>query len=629
MDKFKAYLHWGKFLTPIPKCLGVLATLLMAAGQTDDFSLNYENREPIGGYQFMKYSHSFRQTLLQISQSSYEAFLSAHSNMNKIRLSTKTIPDYLKMAVDILVSGNPKLIQQQLHPLLEVVKTSIEDNLAWSSEMVDRFDKLSNLTDEVRLETIASSKDRTDRRTELLDQQETKKLTAGSHKQLINNLDQRNKKDFSGYFRAVDDLVDGHKSTPTAIESSFMDFFQSFVNKGGSQQEKISDSTKPVSELPVDNCIYENRVDVFFLSARSQTILKEYSSLKSIDSASLGKYNATKHEDEFAKHLTETSRKCKPFTSVLQLGNDTIQMMHQLANSKMPSDANEKSTDSEQVHSSRQIKFFQVRKSMEKFNLEAGKLRDIAQIPTKINTSKPIKKLSAKSKASEQARDNALYKIAIHTEELKVLRESIDRNLNLTIRSTEESISILNEMHNMKAEQISMDQAITILRICINEMTDLKETWSQLVIFFDGISNLIKLESGKSLEDFNKQIETTVNSTSFQQRAKLKKFFINRIRDKLLKANQASTMLHDMASIYYSISNDYLMPRVQEMDTKMRFDSSFDMIKERSLLMHSLVDDEDKIGQLITQDMKLLIEKVEQREDLIKREFAFLYEIEE
>lgn len=640
MDKMGAYLNWGQFLTPIPKCLGVLATLLMTAGQTDDFSLSYENKAPIGGYRYMQNPHSFRQTLLQISQGSYEAFLTAHSNMNKIRLSMKTIPDYLKMAINILVTGNTTLIQQQIQPPLEIVKTSIEDNLAWSSEMVDRFDKLSNLTDEIRLAAVASSKDRTDRRMELVDQQETKKLTADNHKQLINNLDQSINKDFSRHFQAVDDLVEAHKSMPTAIESFFMDvgaFFVQFSVKNGSQQEETSNnSTEEVTEPPPDDpCLHKHRNSIFFIFARSHTMLEKYSVLSSIDSAKFGKYNATKHMDEFATHLTNTSQ-CKPIRSLIQLGNNTIQMMHQLAEEtpdNCPDCWNVNETLSKQeredrFQESRQNKFLHVRNLMEKFHRAAQKLRDVALNPPKSATTKSKVKLSLKSTASEQAKANAEYKIAIYTEELSVLHESIDRNLNLTIRNTEESISILNEMHSWKAEEMSMDRAIEILRIGTIELADLKETWSRLVTFFGQISNLIEVISSKSLEDFNKHIESTFKSTTFQQRAKLKKYVIEAIRDKLSKANQASTIVHNMASSYYNVSNEYLMPRIQEMDTKMRFDSSLDMVKERNLLLSSIAHDEFQIGQLVAQDMRFLNEKVEQRQSQIKREFAFLDETE-
>lgn len=227
--KMSTYLNWQEFLSPIPTSLGVLATLLMSAGQTDDFPLNDNGTTPIGGFHYMKYPESFRLSLLQISQESFGAFLTAHVNMDKIRISTQTLPDYMKMAVDILSSGNMERIRNELHLPLKVVKMSIDENLIWSSEVVDRFNKLANLTDEVHLAAVNSNKEKTDRQTMLITQQATSQLTVNNLQELIDNLGKNFKKDLSQHFRAVDDLVEAYKSLPTSFDSFFMDVGQFVV----------------------------------------------------------------------------------------------------------------------------------------------------------------------------------------------------------------------------------------------------------------------------------------------------------------------------------------------------------------------------------------------------------------
>lgn len=227
--KMSTYFNWEQFLTPVPTSLGVLATLLMQAGQTDDFPLNDNGLKPIGGYRYMKHPDSFRLSMLQISQESFGAFLTAHVNMDKIRLSTQTLPDYMKMAIDILTSGNMERIQNELHLPLKVIKMSIGENLIWSSEVVDRFNKLANLTDEVHLAAVSSSKAKADRRTILVTQQATSQLTVDNLRQLIDNLAKSYKNDINQHHRTVDDLVEAYKSLPTSWDSFFMDVGQFFV----------------------------------------------------------------------------------------------------------------------------------------------------------------------------------------------------------------------------------------------------------------------------------------------------------------------------------------------------------------------------------------------------------------
>lgn len=405
-------------------------------------------------------------------------------------------------------------------------------------------------------------------------------------------------------------------------------------NRDHSPQENTqnNNSTEEVSKPPPDPCLYEHHSSIFALFARSQTLFNQYTELKSINSA-LGVYNATKDMNEFTILMTNANQ-CKPIKTVIEMGNNTIQMIHQLADVKeMPSIANEKLSHiepKERFLTWRQYDFVRIRKFMEEFNLEAKNLKDIATVIPKTDlTNTTVKHSGKQSRKSKQAKVNAEYKIAVHTESLKVISEAVDRNLKLTIKKTEESISMLNQMYAWKAEEMTMDRAIEMLKTGTIEMVELKKTWSRLVTFFAKISNLIEVMSDKRLEDFNKKMKTIVDSRSFKESGKIKKLVIKVLRENILKASQASTIIYNIATTYYRISKDYLMPRIQEMDTKMRFDSTFDIDKERILLVNSLAEDEFKISQLFNEEMQHLIKRVEERERQIKKELALLDKIEE
>lgn len=109
----------------------------------------------------------FRGDLFQINQESYWASLCAHNNINRIRLSTLTIPGkrglmkfwidkvlifnipalaYMKAALDIL---DIELIESRLHLPLNVVQKSIDNNVKWPSEVVAAFGRLNHLIREV------------------------------------------------------------------------------------------------------------------------------------------------------------------------------------------------------------------------------------------------------------------------------------------------------------------------------------------------------------------------------------------------------------------------------------------------------------------------------------------------
>ena len=228
MAKMSVDLNWEQFLTPVPTSLGILATLLMTAGQTDDFRL--DERSPTDGFHYMKHPGSFRLSLLQISQQSYDAFLAAHTNMNKIRLSTLNIPDYVKAAVEILATGDIELIRIQLHRPLSVVKKAVKDNLIWCLEVATRFDRLSNLTDEVHLASISSKSAKLIRKSKLLALQETEQMKATHLQQFLNNLQKQVENDLGQYDRSVNDMVEAYRSIPTEIDKIFMDTAQFFTD---------------------------------------------------------------------------------------------------------------------------------------------------------------------------------------------------------------------------------------------------------------------------------------------------------------------------------------------------------------------------------------------------------------
>jgi hypothetical protein len=243
MAKLSQHINWEQFLTPIPVSLGVLGSLMMAATQTSDFAIN--DHQPVGGFHYMRHPTSFRQSLMQIGHESYKAFLVAHGNMNKIRLSTRNIPSYMKEATRILATGNFTVIQSSLHRPLQVVRNAIRDSLTWSVKVAIQFEYLSNLTDEVHLASIStkSSKERT--RLSVIEQQSHKNLTRDSIQQQLSQIGKQLKDDLERSDRVHQDLLQAWLSKPTALESFGMDIGQFFIN------DVVGEKLKRIKQIPI------------------------------------------------------------------------------------------------------------------------------------------------------------------------------------------------------------------------------------------------------------------------------------------------------------------------------------------------------------------------------------------
>lgn len=656
--------------------MGILATLMMAASQTDDFPLD-EQVPIVGGFRYMEHADSFRKSLIQIGHESYRAFLSAHNNMNKIRLSTLTIPDYIKAAVDILATGDVQLIQQHLHRPLSVVKKSIDDNVNWSMEVAVAFDQLSNLTDEVHLAAVSSNNVKLVQKLELKAKQTSGQLTADLLHQSLDNLAKQTTLDLEKYSQNLNDLLDAHLSIPLAIDRLWMDVAEAIADKvigiktnigllnfvifnlnltmfcdhsgnalklvktvatfrnhfAGPSQEISPNQFENNTTLPSrDPCINRHYYAIFTISARSATLERNYQTLLSINSAN-GRYNATK-DTAFYKDLLTNTTECGPVKEIIETGLETIELIHQLAHAdQMPHQLRNQSADEKsQFKEWRNSEFILVRKSMEDFNAEAKRLENVALKVQKTeiragNVTLP----GLKSWASEQAEANAYYKIALHEETARVLRSALELHWKQIIDKTDESIRILNEIHSWKAEELGLEQALEMLEAGMKEMNQLKVNWALLVRFFLQMSQMMKTMGSNSVEDFMIHLKTTVDTQSFERNnGQLKGWVIKTIQEKTIKANQAMNFVHDMASTYSRISSEYLMPRVQTLDQMMNFQTrnSTEMFSDRNELLESCTNDAFKIQQLIAEEKRRLMEKVDTRNTQIRNEYAFLDQLE-
>jgi hypothetical protein len=222
---------WEKFLTPVPTSLGILSTLItMTADLTNDFPLN-DHAPPIGGFHYMKHADSFHLSLFQISQESYQAFLCAQNNMNRIRLSTLTIPTYIRAALDILDTEDIELIQTRLHLPLTVVQKSINSNMKWSSEVIVAFERLDDLIIEVLLATESLLPIQTSRNEKLVKNMKHGELKSDNIQIFLKNKKEQVEQELAKQSQADKDLLKAHRSVPTNIDRFFMDVGQFFTGR--------------------------------------------------------------------------------------------------------------------------------------------------------------------------------------------------------------------------------------------------------------------------------------------------------------------------------------------------------------------------------------------------------------
>ncbi|KAG7522238.1 hypothetical protein JOB18_017186 [Solea senegalensis] len=126
--------NWEEYLTLAPLSIAILGELVFISSN-DDFSIN--KNPPAGGFKHIKYPDSFRACLMQICNSGWEAFNDAHNGMDRIRLHTGKIPNYIKTTVYILFNASDKVIETLLPDQLENI-CSIADDCVEQATMVEK-----------------------------------------------------------------------------------------------------------------------------------------------------------------------------------------------------------------------------------------------------------------------------------------------------------------------------------------------------------------------------------------------------------------------------------------------------------------------------------------------------------
>jgi hypothetical protein len=144
--------NWSTLLAPAPMGIAVLSQLLIFTSHVADFPINKIDKEKTP---LIIHPNSFRTTLVQIANDAYNAFMKAHTNMEKIQLQVAQVPDNVKECVEIIKSGNKVAIDKLVPRRLEFIKQAADDGEKLSKEVCDAFDLLGKLIQQVLLAIAA------------------------------------------------------------------------------------------------------------------------------------------------------------------------------------------------------------------------------------------------------------------------------------------------------------------------------------------------------------------------------------------------------------------------------------------------------------------------------------------
>lgn len=121
--------------------VALLGELTVLSGKVD-FSL--AERPPLGGFQYARHPESFRATLVQVGNDGWQAFATAHRNMDTLQMNMERIPPKVDIIRRTLASNNTKLSLAFINRKIDAALASITALSKKSVELAQATEKMFN-----------------------------------------------------------------------------------------------------------------------------------------------------------------------------------------------------------------------------------------------------------------------------------------------------------------------------------------------------------------------------------------------------------------------------------------------------------------------------------------------------
>uniref|UniRef100_A0ABM5FIG6 Uncharacterized protein n=1 Tax=Pogona vitticeps TaxID=103695 RepID=A0ABM5FIG6_9SAUR len=258
----RPYANWEAYLIPGPLSIAILGELARISVSQGDFSINTNPRR--GGFKHITSPESSLATLMQVSNTGWEAFSTAHKNMDKIRLLSMSIPEQMKILIQIL-SQDIEVVTTLLPGQLNNIKTVADKCISLALAVENKFSEVIHLIQEV-LEACLNSKseykkkiEETERILKVLNEKEMQAKKAQQlAEEYCKRVKERTEATFDDYRMAVKNIPEGWAAVGMElVESmtaniSILYIFFATLMFGRCPSNKVNSSAKRGIDKPED-----------------------------------------------------------------------------------------------------------------------------------------------------------------------------------------------------------------------------------------------------------------------------------------------------------------------------------------------------------------------------------------
>ncbi|XP_046634559.1 uncharacterized protein LOC124313793 [Daphnia pulicaria] len=600
----KTYYNWGELLAPAPIAISVLGQLILMSNKRLDFPID-ENL-PTGGFKFIKYPKSFRTTLLQISHGGYLAFLKAHTNMDKIRMYNSNVPSHIKDATRYLMSKQELYIVNLLPISLGRIKEAADQSKELSQEVVAEFTTVMNLIEET-INAVADTKDKKKiklKRVETdLKMTEIVKQYSDDEADLLKQKEKQLAKMLGNFERRQQDI---YVETSNGDECLNLNLSRE-REKGG--HEKHPDIffragnwkyTFQENSINRDPCYEENSQQLLDLLIKMAQFRDVYETWQG--SSDYQQFNFTGNVES----LNNTYNSFQPCTSVKVILAKLAELIKKLKNTK-----------------------FDAKRKLEMMCPGTEEMDDLAFLVNHLRAEK-IKEVAVEKSTMMENVKLADTWTKVYENQFEMLEEMIQttkRMLSLNAQRTDirrqKTMQILSSIKSLNLNRVTYQEAIQALKEALIELGQLKEDWSKLIRFF---SNIAKFIDDAAKESF--AFIDAVHSLSEDISGLDVTVLVEELLGHIGKANEAAFLVHEIANMYVTVSEKYILDSISTLDTMISIDVNKVGLVGIKRQQNKLSEDGriayEGILQMIKDDEDSIEKKILKRHDEITREFEWI-----
>ena len=623
------HFRWDELLYPVPAAVKTLGLVTLLAAQLPN-DVDLSNTAPQNGFKYVRHPKSFRATTIQLGNDAWSALNVAQKNMHFIYLECSQIENHVKNTVLALLKRDVNIINEIVPQALSKIKDITLECVKKASETEKDFQKVMNLTAEVS-ESCASKQGQIN---------EDLKKNEAEARYTKNKLEEEEKE----AKRFAEEENEMKKSTEEAEKK-----FQAVMNESPSAGHlfglalgdalievvkfvpnmfKSYDETKQLSGFTQSKNKGRKKKEISrrFKSSLANTILKAQTMLNQFDEVCSKKTDNSLKNDEIQNNY----RDCMAFfADQLKTNskdnddeiNDLFKEGHNIAE-KILNQFNqvESNKENEMAKLKKRLQEFQssVFTVTSKYKSIEEQLSDVGETPSQAMQNDA--KLTGNSSVMNAYVETHRMKMMLMEQVLKNNKEEYKVKVKEATEARRRMNETIRELEKINLNHLSLTEIQDVLFKAMGLIGELREHWSKLVLWFEGMATLMQVVLTDHVDEFTKRAASGkkfLNDDMNDSFNNIIDIIFNTTKSCLFTAH----CVQSLASTYYTISDKYVIHSIAGFSQIMALDPQKDIHKidvVREKLFSDCDNAEKKINDEIEQHTNKMMEQAQKRREQIQ-----------